>query len=274
MPREEKNDRREGYDTHDVMYLWASWYPEAMGAGEEGVDASLVSDTESSTTARAPSPVTAPPLFVGAFFAGPFPADLIRDGSASGDDAAAPVEDAEDVDPCEEPRVLFVPFLLFLLGAAGGAVVAGACCPPVAVCCCLAARFALFAGVDPPCTGVGDGGSAFPRAGVSERLAISSAIVSAVGEAVGAAVVVARGTSTKSAVSDRGDWRGGDVERRAEEERDQTISSSSERESLAHLELEVSERTSREDEREVVVIGNVERSAGDGEMEKSIYLIG
>jgi hypothetical protein len=261
------------YDTHDVMYFWASWYPVVFGAGDEGVDASLVSDTESSTTARAPNPVAedvAPPLFVGAFFAGHFPADLIRDGS---DDAAAPVEDAEDVEPCEEePRDLFVPFLLFLLGAAGGAVVVvGARCPPVAAtCCCLAVRLAFFAVVD-PC----DGGSAFPRAGVSERLANSSAIVSAVGEADddGAAAAVARGTSTKSAVSDRGDWRGGDVERRAEEERDQTISSSSERESLAHLELEVSERTSREDEREVVVvIGNVERIAG--EMEKSIYLIG
>ena len=55
-------------------------------------------------------------------------------------------------------------------------------------------------------------GDALGNAHVSQRLAISSAIVSAVGEVAGAAV--ARGTSTKSAFSDRGDWRGGDVERR------------------------------------------------------------
>lgn len=217
----------------------------------EGVDDSLVSETESSMTARPPiAEVVAPAAFRFAaffFFAFLFPAELLRDGSASvsGDDAAAPVEDAEDAEPCEEPRVLFA--LFFLLGAAGGAVV-GACCSPVAACCCsLAERLSVV--VD-PCTGGGG------NAGVSERLAISSAIVSA----VGAAAAVARGTSTKSAVSDRGDWRGGDVERKAEEERDQTISSSSERESLAHRELlEVSERTSRDEESEVDIL---ERSAG------------
>lgn len=102
------------------------------GDDDDGVDASLVSDTESSTTARAPSPVVvvvvvespAPP-----FFAAPFPADLTRDGRASGDDAATPVEEAEDAEPGEEPRaLLLVPFLLFLLGAAGGAVVVGVRC--------------------------------------------------------------------------------------------------------------------------------------------------
>ena len=60
-------------------------------------------------------------------------------------------------------------------------------------------------------------GGALGNAHISERLAISSTIVSAVGEAAGAAV--ARGTSTKSAFSDRGDWRGGDVERRGETRR-------------------------------------------------------
>ena len=221
----------------------------------EGVDDSLVSDTESST---APSPVAAVAedvapafLFARAFFAFLLPADPIRDGSALGDDAAASVEDAEDEEPCEEPRVLFA--LFFFLGTAGGAVVE-ACC----FCCCsLAERLTVV--VDPPCTGGGG------NAGVSERLAISSAIISAVAVGGAAAVAVARGTSTKSAVSDRGDWRGGDVERRAEEERDQTISSSSEeRESLAHLELEVSERTSSEDESEVDICWVVERSSAGG----------
>ena len=220
----------------------------------EGVDDSLVSDTESST---APSPVAAVAedvasafLFARAFFAFLLPADPIRDGSALGDDAAASVEDAEDEEPCEEPRVLFA--LFFFLGTAGGAVVE-ACC----FCCCsLAERLTVV--VDPPCTGGGG------NAGVSERLAISSAIISAVAVG-GAAAAVARGTSTKSAVSDRGDWRGGDVERRAEEERDQTISSSSEeRESLAHRELEVSERTSSEDESEVDICWVVERSSAGG----------
>lgn len=43
------------------------------------------------------------------------------------------------------------------------------------------------------------------------------------------------------------------MERWADEESDQTISSSSEGESLAHLVLVVSERRSSEDEREVVM---------------------
>ena len=60
-------------------------------------------------------------------------------------------------------------------------------------------------------------GGALGNASISKRLAISSAIVSAVGEAAG--VAVACGTSTKSAFSDRGDWRGSDVERRGEERR-------------------------------------------------------
>ena len=168
----------------------------------------------------------------------------------------------------------------------------------VVVACRLTARLAFLVGVD-PCTdvrwgAVGDGtagGSAFSRAcvaGVSESAAISSAIVSAVGEADdGAAAAAARGTSTKSAVSDRGEWRGGEVERRAEEERDQTISSSSslsERESLAHLVLEVSESMSREDAREVVIVARqavgwtekecVRGTGGNGKKGLIIYLIG
>ena len=104
-------------------------------------------------------------------------------------------------------------------------------------------------------------GSALARAcavGVSESAAISSAIVSAAGEAdraAAAATAVARGTSTKSIVSDRGEWRGGDVERSADEDRDQTISSSSDGESLAHVVvvLEVRERWSSDDASEVVI---------------------
>ena len=170
----------------------------------------------------------------------------------------------------------------------------------VVVACRLTARLAFLVGVD-PCTdvrwgAVGDGtagGSAFSRAcvaGVSESAAISSATVSAVGEAddgATAAAAAARGTSTKSAVSDRGEWRGGEVERRAEEERDQTISSSSslsERESLAHLVLEVSESMSREDAREVVIVARqavgwtekecVRGTGGNGKKGLIIYLIG
>ena len=113
---------------------------------------------------------------------------------------------------------------------------------------------------------------------LSERAVISSAIPSRVSDAggggggapwlVAVAVVVAiasafgalvsiRGTSTKSAVSDRGELRGDEEERTAEEDKDQTISSSSsEIESLAHLVLDVceSESTSRDDEREVVMV--------------------
>ena len=119
------------------------------------------------------------------------------------------------------------------------------------------------------------GSAALPcarTAGVSESAAISSAIVSAVGEAdraAAAAAAVARGTSTKSPVSDRGDWRGGEVERRAEEDRDQTISSSSESESLAHVVvLELSESTSSEEESEAVVMIVWKGARGAGEMEK------
>jgi hypothetical protein len=184
------------------------------------------------------------------------------------------VEEAEEA---EEPRVLFfVPFflLLFPLGAAGGAVV-GACCRRD--CCC---RFAFLAVVGPSMDvrwgvllddGAAGGGSAC-AAGVSERAARSSATVSAVGEADEAAAAL--GTSTKSPVEDRGEWRGGEVEKWVDEERDQTISSSSEGESLAHLVLEVSERMSREVEREVVM-GRVWKGVcGDWEKWKRvIYLI-
>ena len=101
--------------------------------------------------------------------------------------------------------------------------------------------------------------SALRAAGVSESAAISSAIVSAAEEAdnaAAAATTVARGTSTKSPVSERGEWRGGEVEMTAEEDRDQTISSSSEGESLAHVVvLEESERMSSDEESEVVIVG-------------------
>jgi hypothetical protein len=43
---------------------------------------------------------------------------------------------------------------------------------------------------------------------------------------------------------------GEEEERTAEDDKDQTISSSSEKESLAHLVLEVSERISSEDDKE------------------------
>lgn len=220
-----------------------------------------------------------PPLF-----AGLFPAEL-RDGRASGDGGVRWAEEAEDAEPGEDPRVFFfVPFLHLFLGAAGGAV--GACCRGCCCClvvvavvvpaCCPELRFDFFVVVAPfigaCCPGAvvdGDAGeSALPRvcaAGVSESVAISSAIVSTVGEADGAAAVAVlvsrRGTSTKSPVSERGDWRGGE----AGEARDQTISSSSEGESLAHLVLEVSETMSSEDESEVVIAVWRGKECGVGE---------
>ena len=71
------------------------------------------------------------------------------------------------------------------------------------------------------------------------------------------AVVSTRGTSTKSAVSDRGELSGDEEERAAEEDKDQTISSSSsEVESLTHLVLDVceSESMSSDEDREVVMV--------------------
>ena len=71
--------------THDVMNFWASWYSAVVDEGTDDEEGSLASDTESSTSARVPSPVEEP-----ARFAGLFPAGLIiRDGRASGDDVAA-----------------------------------------------------------------------------------------------------------------------------------------------------------------------------------------
>jgi hypothetical protein len=67
-------------------------------------------------------------------------------------------------------------------------------------------------------------------------------------------VLSTRGTSTKSAVSDRGELSGDEEERTPEEDKDQTISSSSEAESLAHLVLDVSESMSSDDDREAVMV--------------------
>ena len=129
-------------------------------------------------------------------------------------------------------------------------------------------RLFLFAGV-------GAGAGTDEDEVLSERVAISSAISSGVSgscladgaaspsaAAAAAVVVVAaanalvfvstRGTSTKSAVSDRGELSG--EERTSEEDKDQTISSSSEVESLAHLVLEVSESISSDDDKEVVMV--------------------
>jgi len=112
------------------------------------------------------------------------------------------------------------------------------------------------------------------RAGASESAAIWFAIVSALGEADRAAaaeLVCTRGTSTNSAVSERGEQIGGEIDSTAEEDSDQTISSSSDSESLAHLVLEWRETTSSEDESEVVMALN-----GVGERIKNkeaIYLM-
>jgi hypothetical protein len=103
------------------------------------------------------------------------------------------------------------------------------------------------------------------EAALSERAASSSATVStAVGDAdtsrsvvaatADAALVFMRGTSTKSAVSDRGEFGGEGEENAAEDDKDQTIWSSSEGESLADLVLsEVRESTSIEDDKDVVM---------------------
>ena len=99
-----------------------------------------------------------------------------------------------------------------------------------------------------------DGSDAGAGGGASWLVAVAE--VAAIASAFGA-LVSTRGTSTKSAVSDRGELSGDEEERTAEEDKDQTISSSSsEIESLAHLVLDVceSESTSRDDEREVVMV--------------------
>ena len=115
------------------------------------------------------------------------------------------------------------------------------------------------------------GTSAWTRRGcgaaLNERAASLSATVSAavgdpdacrsvvvdVADVAAAALVLIRGTSTKSAVSDRGESGGEGEENAAEDDKDQTISSSSEGESLAHLVLEVRESMSIEDDKEVVM---------------------
>jgi hypothetical protein len=82
-------------------------------------------------------------------------------------------------------------------------------------------------------------------------LLVAVAVVAAVASAFGALASI-RGTSTKSAVSDRGEM-GGDEERTAEEDGDQTISSwSSEGESLAQV-CE-SESMSRDEDREADMV--------------------
>jgi len=69
--------------------------------------------------------------------------------------------------------------------------------------------------------------------------------------AIALVLVFMRGTSTKSAVSDRGE----EEESTAEDDKDHTISSSSEGESVAHWSpgLEVRERMSIDDDKEVVI---------------------
>jgi len=100
-----------------------------------------------------------------------------------------------------------------------------------------------------------DGGGGDTGAGGASWL-VAVAVVAAIASAFGALVSM-RGTSTKSAVSDRGELSGDEEERAAEEDKDQTISSSSsEVESLAHLVLDVceSESMSSDEDREVVMV--------------------
>jgi len=102
----------------------------------------------------------------------------------------------------------------------------------------------------------GGGGDTGAGAGGSAPWLVAVAVVAAIAGAFGAPVSM-RGTSTKSAVSDRGELSGDEEERAAEEDKDQTISSSSsEVESLAHLVLDVceSERMSSDEDREVVMV--------------------
>lgn len=58
---------------------------------------------------------------------------------------------------------------------------------------------------------------------------------------------------------------GDEEERTPEEDRDQTISSSSEAESLAHLVLDASESMSSDDDREVVMVYEEEEARGDSD---------
>jgi hypothetical protein len=89
-------------------------------------------------------------------------------------------------------------------------------------------------------------------AAVGDPATFRSVVVD-VADAAAAVLVLIRGTSTKSAVSDRGELGGEGEENAAEDDKDQTISSSSEGESLAHLVLEVRESMSIEDDKEVVM---------------------
>lgn len=132
--------------------------------------------------------------------------------------------------------------------------------------------FSFFAGTEP--ADAGDRGPWARRAwgaALSEREASASATAS--GSAVGdtdtsrsavatLALVFMRGTSTKSAVSDRGELGGEEEESMAEDDKDHTISSSSEGESVAHWSLElVMERMSIDDDKDVD-IDDVKRSGG------------
>jgi hypothetical protein len=84
----------------------------------------------------------------------------------------------------------------------------------------------------------------------------AGAVVPSVTVADASALVLAsmRGTSTKSAVSDRGELSKDEEEKTAEDDNDQTISSSSEKESLAHVVLDDSESMSSDEDREVVMV--------------------
>jgi hypothetical protein len=151
------------------------------------------------------------------------------------------------------------PFFLRLFFFAGGHADAGAVVGADAELSERAAiSSAIPSGVSASCGG-GNGGAASPVAGAavidaSAVVAAAVAVAVAIADADALVFVSTRGTSTKSAVSDRGELSGDEEERTSEEDKDQTISSSSEAESLAHLVLEVSESMSRDDDREVVMV--------------------
>ena len=104
---------------------------------------------------------------------------------------------------------------------------------------------AILSGVSSGCDG---GGASI----IAATTVVATRVAAAVADAF--VSVSARGTSTKSAVSDRGELSGDEEERTPEEDKDQTISSSSEAESLAHLVLDESESMSNDDDREVVMV--------------------
>jgi hypothetical protein len=106
-------------------------------------------------------------------------------------------------------------------------------------------------------SGVGSSGGVAAAAWLVAIAVAVAAVVPSVTVAVASALVLAsmmRGTSTKSAVSDRGELGKDEEEKTAEDDNDQTISSSSEGESLAHVVLDDSESMSSDDDREVVMV--------------------